>query len=103
MSTSEVDMTEDNVQEPVAWRVRCIDPLREWVLMYKHPTTELQFSNMEIQPLYTTSPTVATPLAAQRQWVGLTKEEIDVIRNTWGLNTCRAIQDTENLLKARNT
>jgi hypothetical protein len=49
--------------------------------MYKHPTTELQFSNMEIQPLYTASPNVATPLAAQRQsarsaWVGLTQPEI---------------------------
>ncbi len=37
------------------------------------------------------------------KWVGLTKEEMDVIRNTWGLNTYRSIQDTENLLKGKNT
>ena len=43
-------------QEPVAWRIRCTDPMRDWVLMYRHPRTEEQFSNMEIQPLYTTPP-----------------------------------------------
>jgi hypothetical protein len=60
---------EAHEQEPVAWRVRCTEPQREWVLMYKRPTTELQFSNMEIQPLYTSPP-------AQRIWVGLSDEEI---------------------------
>ena len=43
-------------QEPVAWRIRCTDPMRDWVLMYRHPKTEEQFLNMEIQPLYTTPP-----------------------------------------------
>ena len=58
-------------QEPVAWRIRCTDPMRDWVLMYRRPKTEEQFSNMEIQPLYTTPP--------QRTWVGLTDEEIKSI------------------------
>ena len=39
--------------EPVAWRVRCIHPLRDWVLVYRDPETEACFSNMEIQSLYT--------------------------------------------------
>ena len=56
-------------QEPVAWRIRCTDPMRDWVLMYRHPKTEEQFSNMEIQPLYTTPP--------QRK--PLTDEEIGAI------------------------
>jgi len=43
-------------QEPVAWRIRCTDPMRDWVLMYRYPKTEEQFSNMEIQSLYTTPP-----------------------------------------------
>jgi hypothetical protein len=57
-------------QEPVAWRIRCTDPMRDWVLMYRYPKTEEQFSNEEIQPLYTTPP------AAQRPWQGLTDEEV---------------------------
>jgi hypothetical protein len=52
--------------EPVAWRIRCTDPMRDWVLMYRYPKTEEQFSNEEIQSLYTTPP--------QRTWVGLTDE-----------------------------
>ena len=39
--------------EPVAWRIRSTDPLRDWTLMYCYPRTEEKFSNMEIQPLYT--------------------------------------------------
>ena len=39
-------------QEPVAWRIRCINPVLDWVLMYSRPTTEEKFSNMEVQPLY---------------------------------------------------
>lgn len=85
-------------QEPVAWRVRCTDPMRDWVLMYRHPKTEEQFSNIEIQFLYTSPPIEATPLASQRSvkpwvhattWRGLTDEEI---RNWWrienGLEDC---------------
>jgi len=53
-------------QEPVAWRIRCTDPMRDWVLMYRHPKTEEQFSNMEIQPLYTTPPPCPTCEALAR-------------------------------------
>jgi hypothetical protein len=55
--------------EPVAWRIRCTDPMREWTLMYRYPKSEEQFSNIEIEPLYT------TPQPAQKPWVGLTDEE----------------------------
>lgn len=46
--------------EPVAWRIRSIDPMRDWTLMYRCPTPETKFSNIEVQPLYTTPP--------QREW-----------------------------------
>jgi len=52
--------------EPVAWRIRCTDPMREWTLMYRYPKSEEQFSNIEIEPLYT------TPQPTQKPWVGLT-------------------------------
>lgn len=54
--------------EPVAWRIRCTDPLKDWVLMYLYPKVEEKFLNMEIQPLY-----IAPP---QRPWIGLTDEDI---------------------------
>ena len=53
-------------QEPVAWRIRCTDPMRDWVLMYRHPRTEEQFSNMEIQPLYTSPPAQRKPLTNEQ-------------------------------------
>lgn len=62
-------------QEPVAWRIRCTDPARDWTLMYRHPTTEKQFINMEIQPLYITPP--------QRTWVGLNHFERTLLRTTY--------------------
>ncbi len=44
--------------------------------MYRYPKSEAQFSNIEVQPLYTAPP--------QREWQGLTDEEIDAIgRNEW--------------------
>ena len=88
-------------QEPVAWRVRCTEPQREWVLMYKRPTTELQFSNMEIQPLYTSPPTLSL---AQRTWVGLTDEEIDKTHETkvWDARRSYA-RAIEAKLKEKNT
>jgi len=52
----ELGLDYEPAQEPVAWRIRCTDPMRDWVLMYRRPKTEEQFSNMEIQPLYTTPP-----------------------------------------------
>ena len=54
-------------QEPVAWRIRCTDPMRDWVLMYRYPKTEEQFSNMEIQSLYTTPPQ-RKPLKLDELW-----------------------------------
>ena len=76
-------------QEPVAWRIRCTDPMRDWVLMYRYPKTEEQFSNMEIQSLYTTPP--------QRK--PLTDEEIETYRHMidwtahWSyINFARAIE-----------
>ena len=57
-------LPEQPEQEPVAWRIRCTNPMRDWVLMYHHPKTQEQFSNMEIQPLYTTPPLpVQEPIA----------------------------------------
>jgi hypothetical protein len=50
----ELEKLKQEQGEPVAWRIRCTDPLRDWVLMYRYPNAEQQFSNMEIQPLYTT-------------------------------------------------
>ena len=94
--------------EPVAWRIRCTDPMRDWVLMYRHPKTEEQFSNMEIQPLYTTPP--------QRTWVGLTDEEIEYAFKTnsvmvdngnaymvAGLRAVNIARAIEAALKAKNT
>ena len=56
------------VQEPVAWRIRCTNPMRDWVLMYHHPKTQEQFSNMEIQPLYTTPPLPVQPEQEPVAW-----------------------------------
>ena len=90
-------------QEPVAWRVRCTDPTRDWVLMYRYPKTEERFSNIKIQPLYTSPP-------AQRTWVGLTDEEIWAMdaytmaitdqETRWLYRLARAI---EAKLKAKNS
>jgi hypothetical protein len=59
---------EEQEQEPVAWRIRRIDPVRDWTLMYRRPTTEEQFSNMEVQPLYAAPP--------RREWKSLSGEEV---------------------------
>jgi GNAT superfamily N-acetyltransferase len=87
------------VQEPVAWRVRFrygtdgMDKrIGDWRLHGYSPTPE---KDKEIEPLYTTLP-------AQRQWVGLTDEEIEecvkYCRSADGL--ARAI---EAKLKEKNT
>ena len=55
--------------------------------------------------LYTAPPIEATPLASKRSvkpWQGLTDEEKERIRNTWGLWTYKAIEDTEAKLKEKN-
>ena len=85
--------------EPVAWRIRCTDPMRDWVLMYRYPKTEEQFSNEEIQPLYTCSP--------QRTWVGLTDDEIlkfrDIVPNTLGYDLIEFARAIEAKLRSKTT
>jgi len=84
--------------EPVAWRIRSIDPMRDWTLMYRCPTPETKFSNIEVQPLYTAPP--------QREWQSLTDEEKSQVALSCGAMTAdwlefaRAI---EAKLKEKNT
>jgi hypothetical protein len=69
------------VQEPVAWGVIASNTGR--ICQVELDADEVEGHNPKhIVPLYTTPPNVATPLAAkrqsaQRQWVGLTDEEIE--------------------------
>jgi hypothetical protein len=60
--------------EPVAWRY----DLKQ-TGSFAGVSTEYSRVKLSIgenwTPLYTTPPNVATPLAAQRQWVGLTDEQ----------------------------
>jgi hypothetical protein len=56
------------VQEPVAWM---------WKDMRGQDVVSLFEPRLNPIPLYTTPPNVATPLAAQRQWVGLTDEYVE--------------------------
>jgi len=49
----------------------------------------------KLVPLYTHPP--------HRTWVGLTPEEMEYIRNAWGLSTYRIMEDTEAKLKEKNT
>ena len=64
------------VQEPVAWMYwqSCLNDdgtqTAPWVQRYSKFKPPESVINKEITPLYTTSP------AAQRQWVGLTEDEI---------------------------
>jgi len=39
----------------------------------------------------------------KREWVGLTDEEMEYIRNAWGVSNYRVIEDTEAKLKEKNT
>jgi len=61
------------VQEPVAWRFQ--SAVGGWAYGKEPPIG----SKYAVQPLYATPPNVATPLASQRQWVGLTDEEIEQV------------------------
>jgi hypothetical protein len=62
------------VQEPVAF----FDPQGKGFYWAK-PTKIIAPVTVDVKPLplYTTPPNVATPPAAQRQWVGLTETEVD--------------------------
>jgi hypothetical protein len=65
------------VQEPVAWRWLNKETGKVGAY-FEDPANFFDLekqSNYEWTPLYTTPPNVATPLAAQRQWQGLTDEE----------------------------
>ena len=93
-------------QEPVAWRIRRIDPVSDWTLIYQRSTTGENFFNMEIQPLYTHPSSQRSENLKSREWRGLTEEEIDALiwhPNGKTLNTnveyARAI---EAKLKERN-
>jgi len=39
----------------------------------------------------------------KKPWIGLTVEEMEYIRNAWGLSTYRIMEDTEAKLKEKNT
>ena len=38
----------------------------------------------------------------KKPWIGLTVEEMEYIRNAWGLSTYRIMEDTEAKLKEKN-
>jgi hypothetical protein len=61
--------------------------------------------HQKIGPVYTTPPNVATPLAAQRQWVGLTDEEMYLNCPNWlSQEQCKVwIQQIEAKLKEKNS
>jgi hypothetical protein len=82
-------------QEPVAWTVS--GKITDWskdfsAYQTKHYT----------RPVYTTPPNVATPLAAQRTWVGLTDEERDDLLDNYITAEGRA-RAIEAKLKEKNT
>jgi hypothetical protein len=86
------------VQEPVAWRARyhygtdgMAKRIGAWRLHGFSPTPE---EDKEIEPLYTTPP------AAQRQWVGLTMEDIKIEIDESGLESHEYGQETIQLIYA---
>jgi hypothetical protein len=81
--TQEIPESEAYKQEPVAWQ----GVYDKTDLYYRKPVQG------DVRPLYTTPP------AAQRQWVGLTDEEID----EWTPEIHSVIQAIEAKLKEKNT
>jgi len=88
------------VQEPVAWRVRYhygtdgMDKrIGDWKLVGYSPTPE---KDKDIEPLYTTPP------AAQRQWVGLTDEELRELCEEFWLYPRKLLQAIEAKLRSKN-
>jgi hypothetical protein len=84
----ELGLDYEPVQEPVAYL--CENAVGHKYFRWKKPSSEFKPI-----ALYT------TPLAAQRQWVGLTDEEMDEFVNRFArYELARA---TENLLRSKNT
>jgi hypothetical protein len=80
------------VQEPVAWLVE-----------FENGEQELHFDEQSVgetnTPLYTVTPAPA----AQRQWVGLTKDEFRDFASTLDYGTGGLIRAIEAKLKEKNT
>ena len=87
------------VQEPVAWRVKVETKLRDGSVDVGYQVRNEKMSAYD-EPLYTTPP------AAQRQWVGLTADDIKEIWNgepmllPWDMTRILAIQQAS---KEKNT
>ena len=78
-------------QEPVAWMVYTQEG--QSVYVTDNPT-DLQESQRAL-PLYTTPP--------QRTWVGLTKDEVEILAYKAEGNTWIAVELTETKIKEKNT
>jgi hypothetical protein len=103
------------VQEPVAWQERQARRMShgvvtEWTNWYpcRHRTIDEAREEAsdhipyEWRPLYTSPPNVATPLAAQRTWVGLTDEERDNLIKEFNGLSVSFYKAIEAKLKERN-
>jgi hypothetical protein len=87
-----VDMTKDNVQEPVGYitQARCF--------VHLHECTEAEAKLYGWKALYTTPP------AAQRQWVGLTDDEWDEFSDRYGTIIFSGLKkEIEAKLQEKNT
>jgi hypothetical protein len=90
MSTSEVDMTKDNVQEPVAWRY-------DLKTKGSFAGVSTEYSPIKLSIGENWTPLYTEP-AAKRQWVGLTKEETE-----WCTAHRHLIEWANDKLKEKNT
>jgi hypothetical protein len=97
--------------EPVAWIVYAKGSRKYFTLTFDPNKVPEIYIGGEAVPLYTTPPNVATPPAAQRQWVGLTPDDIRQLEkeNTVGgldgdyCPTWDLIESVEAKLKEKNT
>lgn len=99
-------------QEPVLWQILngvCHAGVRSTENLAREAAAGMQKAHdlggslaaFHVRPLYT-SPPASKPWVAGKTWVGLTDEEKERIRNTWGLRTYKAIEDTEAKLREKN-
>ena len=90
-------------QEPVAWRTKNATPPGGYVLFQQYPQAVAELGG-EIQPLYTSPPIEATPLASQRSvkpWVGLTEEDrLEIWKKSTNIDG--AINATATKLREKN-